>query len=196
MSRQYSDVHYFQKVTSLIPTSMTESRIRDSSRKPCGAWSLSSNKPPNARVFGYRQVHKYAQLDSNKNIRLLWSHRHVRRGVYSGSGPCLRCPIFKVVPQAAMIDSAHDSFPLDIANSPLRSPVRKRPRLESSPSFSELSPLEEQHLSALDEIEKRFTQSQHVHSPSSRRGMLAAPAATNVSSNSIHFSDIIVLNYF
>lgn len=80
-----------------------------------------------------------------------------------------------------MIDPAYHYFSSDIANSPLCSPACKRPRLESSPSFSELSPLEEQHLTVLDEIEKRFTQSQHVHSPSSRRGVLRVPSTTNVS---------------
>lgn len=96
-----------------------------------------------------------------------------------------------------MIDLAnHLLSQLDIANSPLRSPVRKRPRLESSPSFSELSPLEEQHLSVLDEIEKRFTQFQQVHSPSSRKGVSATPATANVSSGSIPFNSGIILSYF
>ena len=86
-------------------------------------------------------------------------------------------------------------FQIDIGNSPLRSPVRKRPRLGSSPSFSELSPLEEQHLNALDEIEKRLTQCQQVHSPSSRKGVPAAPATANVSSGSIPFRVNILLSH-
>jgi hypothetical protein len=112
-----------------------------------------------------------------------------------GSESGFRCPIFKVVPQATIIDSANCLFPLDIANSPLRcSPVRKRPRLESSPSFSELSPLEEQHLSVLDDIEKRFTQCQQGHSPSSRKGVSAATATPIVSHVAILFNANIILN--
>ena len=153
----------------------------------CLELSSTKTNPTLASLATTKQINTCSSILTYV-LQLLWSRKHVRRGVYSRSRSGSRCPIFNLLPQAVTVNPTHLSFPLDIASSPLRSPV-------SSPSFSELSTLEEQHLSVLDENEKLFTQSQQVYSPSSRKGVLPAPARTIVSSGIIPFGANITLKH-
>ena len=125
---------------------------------------LSSTKtdPTLASLATTKQINMCSSIPTCI-LQLFWSCKHVRCVVYSGSGLGSRCPIFNTLPQAVIVNLAHLSFPLDIASSSLHSPVRTYPRLESSPSYSELSPLKEQDPSVLDEIEILITPSQQIN---------------------------------